>query len=281
MLPADRLAIVVNVGDDDDVYGVRVCPDLDTVVYTLAGIEGPLGWGIAGDGFTRLAALERDGVDTWFRLGDRDFEQCRRRTDLLAAGVPLSKATAELANDLGIAATVLPATDDPVRTRVRTTAGWLAFQDYFVRRAHRDDVLELDYAGARVAEPAPGVLDAVAAADLIVVAPSNPPLSTWPILAVPGIREAVAATPRRVAVSPLFGGRALKGPADRVMASLGLPPGNAGVVAAYEGLLTDLVVDRGDAADVRLAREGLAVHMADTRIAEPGAAARFADWLLA
>ncbi len=281
MIPPGRLVVVVNVGDDDDVYGVRVCPDLDTVLYTLAGIEGGAGWGIAGDSFSRLAALEREGVDTWFRLGDRDFEQCGRRTDLLAAGVPLSKVTAELADDLGVAATVLPATDHPVRTRVRTSDGWLAFQDYFVRRGHRDDVAELDYAGAAVAEPAPGVVEALAAADLVVVAPSNPPLSIWPILAVPRIREAVAAAPRRVAVSPLFGGRALKGPADRVMARLGLPPGNAGVAAAYEGLITDLVVDEGDATDVTLARDGLAVHAADTRIAEPNAAARFARWLVA
>ncbi len=280
MLEPERLTVVVNVGDDDDIYGVRVCPDVDTVLYTLAGIEGPHGWGIAGDGFDRLAALERAGTDTWFQLGDRDFEQCTRRTRLLEAGVPLSKVTAELANDLGIGVAVVPASDDPVRTRVRTAEGWLGFQDYFVRRGHQDDVLELDYAGAGDAEPAPGVLEAMAAADLVVIAPSNPPLSIWPILAIPGLREAVAAAPRRVAVSPLFGGKALKGPADRVMATLGLPPGNPGVAAAYGGLLTDLVVDEGDAADLAPARTGQAVHATDTRIAKPVAAARFARWLL-
>ncbi len=271
---------MVNVGDDEDVYGVRVCPDLDTVLYTLAGIEGPHGWGVAGDTLDRLSALEREGVETWFQLGDRDFAHCARRTDLLAAGVPLSKVTAELADDLGVAPALLPVADDPVRTRVRTDEGWLAFQDYFVRRRTRDDVLELRFEGAAAAAPAPGVLDALAAADLVVVAPSNPPLSIWPILAVPGIREAVAAAPRRVAVSPLFGGKALKGPADRVMATLGLPLGNAGVVAALDGLLTDLVVDTGDAADTAMAGPGLAVHAADTRIAAPAAAARFARWLV-
>ncbi len=277
VLPPQRLTVVVNVGDDDDVYGVRVCADLDTVLYTLAGCEGPHGWGIAGDTFARIAALEAAGADTWFRLGDRDWEHCERRTEALAAGVPLSKATADLAARLAVAHPVLPASDDPVRTRVRTRDGWLGFQDYFVRRGHRDPVEEVEFAGADAARPAPGVLEALAAADVVVVAPSNPPLSIWPILAVPGVREAAAAAPRVVAVSPLFGGRALKGPAAGVMASLGLPGGNAGVAAAYDGLISELVVDRADQ-DQPVA--GLRFWATDTRIAEPAAAARFARELL-
>ncbi len=281
VLPPQLLTVVVNVGDDDDMYGVRVCADLDTVLYTLAGIEGPEGWGIAGDAFRRLALLGREGADTWFRLGDRDFEHCRRRTDALQSGLPLSKATAQLAAGLGVEVPLLPTSDDPIRTRVRTAEGWLGFQDYFVRRHHADEVLELRYEGADAAEPAPGVTEAIAAADLVVIAPSNPPLSIWPILAVRRIRAAVARAVRVVAVSPLFGGQALKGPAARVLASLGYPAGNAGIAAAYYGLLSDLVVDAADAADVALAGPGLTVHVADTRIAEPAAAARFARWLTA
>jgi LPPG:FO 2-phospho-L-lactate transferase len=176
---------------------------------------------------------------------------------------------------------MLPATDDPLRTEVVTAdGGRLAFQEYFVLRGHRDEVTEVHYAGAETSVPAPGVLEAIGSADLVVIAPSNPPLSVWPILAVPGIRAAVARA-KVAAVSPLFGGRALKGPADRVMAGLGLPAGNAGIVAAYRGLLDVLVVDSADADDTKaLSGDGLRVVAADTRIGTPDSAARFAAWLL-
>ena len=273
--------IVVNVGDDETVHGVHVSPDLDTVVYTLAGVEGPEGWGLRADQFTVMEHLAALGADTRFRLGDRDLATNLLRTEALAAGRPLSAVTARIAAAFAVTATVMPATDDRLRTRVRTPGGeWLDFQEYFVLRGHRDPVAEVRFDGAGDAVPAPGVAEAVAAADLVVIAPSNPPLSVWPVLAVPGLRAAVAKAPRVIAVSPLFAGRALKGPADRVMDGIGLPPGNAGVIAAYDGLLTDLVVDRGDGADVALAGEGLAVHVLDTRIAEPAAAARFATALL-
>lgn len=275
------LTVVVNVGDDEEVYGVHVSPDLDTVAYTLSGRGGPEGWGVAGDTFTVLGHLERLGADTSFRLGDADLALNLLRTEALRSGERLSAVTARLAAALGVGPAILPATDDRLRTRVRTADGtWLPFQEYFVLRKHRDHVVEVRYDGAIAAAPAPGVVEAIDDADLVVVAPSNPPLSIWPILAVPGIREAVARRPA-VAVSPLFAGKALKGPADRVMAGLGLPPGNAGVPAAYPGLLDVLVVDRGDAADVEaLASPRLRVLAADTRIAEPEAAARFAAWLL-
>ena len=267
MNPAD-LTVIVNVGDDEDVYGTRVCADLDTVVYTLAGIEGAEGWGVAGDTFHVMDALADLGVDTSFRLGDRDLALCLRRTTQLRAGVVLSEITAAISESLGVAPGVLPASDDEIRTRVQIADGtWLDFQEYFVWRGHRDPVDAVRYDGAESAGPAPGVLDAIAAADLVIVAPSNPPLSIWPILAIERIRDAIAAHPRTVAMSPLFAGRALKGPAARVMAGLGLPAGNAGVIAAYEGLITDLFIDQGDAADLsELAGGPVAIHAVDTRL---------------
>lgn len=276
------LTVVINVGDDEEAYGLRVSPDLDTVAYTVAGREGAQGWGVAGDTFTVMGHLAALGVDTRFRVGDADLALNLARTAALRSGEALSVVTARLAGSLGLACRLLPATDDPLQTRLRTDTGeWLSFQDYFVLRGHRDQVTEVHYEGAAAARPAPGVLDAIAAPALVVIGPSNPPLSIWPILAVPGIREAVAAAPRVIAVSPLFGGKALKGPADRVMAALGLPPGNAGVLAAYEGLLTDLIVDQGDVADLDALGGGtVRLHATDTRIADPAAAARFARWLV-
>jgi LPPG:FO 2-phospho-L-lactate transferase len=282
VLPPDRLTVVVNVGDDERLYGLDIAPDLDTVTYTLAGREGPQGWGVAGDTFTVMDHLKALGADTRFRVGDADLAVNLWRTAALRSGESLSTATARLAAALGVACRLLPATDDPLHTRVRTAGGeWLSFQEYFVLRGHQDALAEVRYDGAGAARPAPGVIEALAGAALVVIAPSNPPLSIWPILAVPGIREAVAAARRVVAVSPLFGGKALKGPADRVMAALGLPSGNAGVLAAYEGLLTDLVVDEGDRADLgTLGGAAVRLHAADTRIADPTASARLARYLL-
>lgn len=278
---ADRLTVVVNVGDDDSLYGVFVAADLDTVVYTLAGIEGPHGWGIAGDTFAVMDELSRRGTDTAFRLGDRDLATCLRRTEAIRAGVPLSAITAAITRSLGIAVRVIPATDDRVPTRVQIKDGsWLPFQEYFVRRHHQDDVTALDYRGAAGGSPAPGVIEAIRGADLVVIAPSNPPLSIWPILEIPGIRDAVESAASVVAVSPLFGGRALKGPAHRVLASLGLPPGTAGILASYRGLLSALIVDTADAADRDLGTPLTTVIATNTRITEPAAGRRFATWLL-
>ncbi|MBU1493967.1 MAG: 2-phospho-L-lactate transferase [Actinobacteria bacterium] len=274
------LTILVNVGDDEDIYGLHVSPDLDTVTYTLAGIEGPYGWGIADDTFMVMDRMAALGVDTTFRLGDADLATCLIRTSSLAGGATLSEVTHRFAAGYGLTPRLLPVTDDRLRTVVDTTTGErLSFQDYFVLRGHRDQVAALHYRGAAEAAPAPGVMSAITGADLVVIAPSNPPLSIWPILAVAGIRKAVSDA-RVAAVSPLFGGRALKGPADRVMAALGLPPGNAGVLAAYEGLLDLLVVDRQDADDIALSTPETRVVAADTRIGDPAAAARFAAWLV-
>jgi LPPG:FO 2-phospho-L-lactate transferase len=278
---ADRLTVVVNVGDDDSIYGAYVSADLDTVVYTLAGMEGPHGWGIADDTFVVMEELAHRGVDTSFRLGDRDLATCLRRTAALGSGISLSEITGEIARSFDIQTTVLPATDDPLRTWVRVDGGtWLSFQDYFVRRRHQDTVTKIDYRRAEACLPAPGVVEAIQQADLVVIAPSNPPLSIWPILAIPGIRSAVGSAACVAAISPLFGGKALKGPADKVLASLGMPPGTAGILDAYEGLLTALVVDAADAEDQRFSTDQTTVFAADTRIGDADAGGRFAAWLL-
>lgn len=273
-----KLTVVVNVGDDDVLHGLNVSPDLDTVMYTLAGIEGPEGWGVAGDRFTVMSHLAGLGIDTGFRIGDRDLATNLARTAWLRAGEPLSTVTARLARTLGVEARILPVTDEAVPTRIRTGTEWLTFQEYFVHRGSRPTVDEVSFEGASNAAPGPGVLDAIARADTVIIGPSNPALSVWPILAIPGIRPAVASARRVVAVSPLFGGHALKGPAARVMASLGLPPGSQGVADAYAGLISDLVVDTGDAGDE--IETDAVVHALPTRIADPGAAAVLAGALL-
>lgn len=277
-------SVVVNVGDDETFYGLAVSPDIDTVLYTLAGVEGPDGWGRAGDTTALMDHLTGFGVDTRFRLGDADAALNMYRTMRLAAGDPLHEITACLAEILGVRSRVLPATDDGLRTEVRTAAGggaWMPFQEYFVLRGHRDEVSELRFTGAEEARAAPGVLSALREADAVIITPSNPPLSIWPILAVEEIAEALRQTGRVMAVSPLFGGRALKGPADRVMSSLGLPPGNAGVLAAYEGLVDDLFIDSGDRGDAdEPALQGVSVHVGSTRIAEQEQAAAFAGRMM-
>jgi len=277
--PGD-LTVIVNVGDDDRIHGVHVSADLDTVLYTLADREGPQGWGLAGDTYMAMDQLAAAGEDTSFRLGDTDLALCLERTRALDAGEPLSAIVTRVAAMLGVNRRVLPVTDGALRTRIETTSGeWLDFQEYFVLRGHRDEVASIEYSGAGLATPAPGVVDAIGTADLVLIAPSNPPLSVWPILAVPGVRDAVAAAHRVMAVSPLFAGVAIKGPAHRVMASLGLPPGNAGVLAAYRGLLTDLVIDIGDAADATRGGE-VAIHVTDIRIQQRAAAARLASFIM-
>lgn len=274
--------VVVNVGDDDVIHGLRVSPDLDTVVYTLAQVEGPEGWGRADDTFSVIGYLAELGADTRFRIGDRDLATNLFRTDRLLAGASLAEVTREISAVLGVRTAVIPVTNDPLRTVIVTTDGTrLSFQDYFVKRGQRDDVRDVRFQGAGRASAAPGVVEAITSADGVVIGPSNPPLSIWPLLAVSGVAEAVASVRKVVAVSPLIGGKALKGPADRVMASLGLPGGNAGVVAAYPGLLTDLIIDTEDAAErPSLVGGSLKVHVADTRIADRGRSQSFADWLV-
>lgn len=281
-VPDVELTVIVNVGDDDRFYGAHVSPDIDTVLYTLAGIEGNEGWGRRGDSHVVMEHLRAFGEDTSFTIGDADLALNLYRTARLDSGFPLSAITAELTGLLGVESTILPVSDAPVRTRVQVEDGrWLPFQEYFVARQQRDDVLDVQFEGARTAEPAPGVLDAIRSADAVVLAPSNPPLSIWPVLAIPDVSSAVAQAKRVLAISPLFGGRALKGPADRVLRTLGFPLGNRAIVAAYEGLLDDLVIDTQDGHErPELTEAGVYVHVASTRLAAPEDAETFARWLL-
>lgn len=274
--------VIVNVGDDETCYGLSVSPDLDTVLYTLAGVEGEAGWGRAGDTMILMERLAELGVDTSFRVGDADAALNLYRTMRLRAGDPLHEITASLAERMGVRSRIIPAANQRAATEIETASGErISFQEYFVRRGHRDRVAAVRYPGAEQARAAPGAAEAIRSADLVVIGPSNPPLSIWPILAVRDIRRAVAGAERVTAVSPLFGGRALKGPADRVMASLGLPEGNQGVAAAYRGLASRLAIDEGDAADApALAETGLRTLVADTRIAAPEAATALARRLI-
>lgn len=249
--PGD-LAVIVNVADDIELFGLHVSPDLDTVLYTLAGVANPeTGWGIAGDTWTSLRMLGRYGEPTWFRIGDADLATHVRRTRLLHEGASLTDATAAMAEALGVPGPILPATDDRVRTRVRTDEGELDFQDYFVARGQQPEVRGLRFDGIETAHATSEVLDAVRDADVLVIAPSNPLVSIGPILALPEMPAAIEALRGRVprvGVSPIVAGRALKGPADRMLLSLGHESSAAGVAGLYAGLLDAFVIDEADAA---------------------------------
>lgn len=247
--PQDLLA-VVNTADDTVLHGLHVSPDLDTVVYTLAGAVNPdTGWGLAGETWQAMDALERYGGITWFRLGDRDLATHLYRTHRLGQGADLATVTAEIAAAWGLELNVLPATNDRIETRVTTDdEGEIGFQDYFVRRRHDVAVSAVRVAGSERSRPSPGLLEALGAARKIIIAPSNPIVSIGPVLEVPGVRKAVAA--RRdavVAVSPIVGGTALKGPADRLMRELGHECSVAGVARLYRDVAATLVIDEADA----------------------------------
>lgn len=269
--PGLDVSIIVNTGDDLELHGLAVSPDLDTVMYTLAGVANDeTGWGVCDETWSTAAMLERYGAETWFRLGDRDMATHIRRTQLLHEGRRLTEVTAELAAHLGVTARLLPMTDDPVRTEIRSPDGWLAFQDYFVRRGQRDRVLEVRRRGIESARPTPEVLAAIAAADLILVAPSNPFVSVGTILALAGVPDALRGRRAEVvAVSPLVGGEALRGPAARMLASLGGEATAAGVVRHYRerypGLVDVFVLDVVDAEGAAALRsEGVVVELHDT-----------------
>jgi LPPG:FO 2-phospho-L-lactate transferase len=274
------LTVVVNVGDDLPIHGLYVSPDLDTMVYTLAGVEGPHGWGRAEDTFAANAELARFGVDNRFQLGDLDLALKINRTHRMAQGDRLSEVTDSVRAAFGIRSVILPATDDPVRTMVTTTDGSrLSFREYFVDRGHQDHVKGLEFDGAAHANAAPGVIHVIETADLVVIGPSNPPLSIWPILAIEPIARAVRRHANVIAVSPLIGGRTLKGPADVVMADLGLGTGSSAVLASFDGLIDTLVVDTTDSADEGEIG-GVRVVALETRIADREAAAHLARAIL-
>jgi LPPG:FO 2-phospho-L-lactate transferase len=262
----------VNVGDDVEILGLHVSPDLDTVLYTLSGLlDEERGWGIRAETTNALELAGRLGGETWFTLGDRDIGLHLVRTRLLREGLPLSEATRRLVESLGVGVQLLPASDDPVRTFLTTPAGELDFQTWFVARRHVDEVTAVRYQGAEDAAPAPGVLDAVAGAEVVFFAPSNPFVSIRPILAVPGIAETLAGK-RVVAISPLVRGRALRGPLAGMMTSLGHEPGVRGIAALYEGLVTDVIVDPADARELPGALVASIVMVAPESRAEVGRA---------
>jgi LPPG:FO 2-phospho-L-lactate transferase len=260
------LIVVANTGDDFEHFGLAISPDLDTVMYTLAGLDDPQrGWGRRNETWTFMAALEALGGETWFALGDGDLATHVERTRRLRAGEALSTVTADFCRRLGIAARLVPMTDDIVRTRLRTDEGWLDFQDYFVRRRCAPRVLEVIYDGAATARAHPDVLAALGDPRLraVVICPSNPFLSIEPILAVPDLREAIArAAAPVVAVSPIIGGRAVKGPTAKMMSELGLEVSAAAVARRYRDLLDAYVLDGADAAEA--GKLGIPVALAHT-----------------
>jgi LPPG:FO 2-phospho-L-lactate transferase len=248
IIPARDLLVIGNVADDAEIHGLHISPDLDTVMYTLAGLaHRTQGWGLEKETFHCLEALARLKSETWFRLGDRDLATHIYRTNRERQGASLTRITRELTAALGIKAKLLPATDDKLRTTVHTPKGLLAFQDYFVRRRAKDKVTKLEFQGASHAHPAPGVLEAITTARAIILCPSNPFISINPILAVPGIRDALRRTPAPVAaISPIVGGRALKGPAARMMKSMGYTASAAAVAGLYRDFLDVFVIDTED-----------------------------------
>lgn len=246
------LSVVVNTADDFDLYGLHISPDLDTVMYTLAELANPAtGWGVRDDTFTTLAMIARYGEDPWFQLGDRDFATHVLRTQALRSGATLTAATGRLASALGIVPALLPMTDERVATLIDTPDGRLDFQDYFVARRHADAVTGVVFDGIDGARPTEPVLAALAEAGTVVICPSNPIVSIGPILALPGLCDAVAGAPGPIVViSPIIGGEALKGPAAPMMAGLGHEVSALGVARMYAGLATGIVIDEADRAHV-------------------------------
>jgi len=257
VVAADAVTAIVNTGDDDEFHGLWVCPDLDSVTYTLADAHNhELGWGLAGETFATMDALDRYGTPTWFRLGDRDLATHLYRTQRRREGASLSQITAEITAAWGLATHLVPMTDDRVATRIVTQgpAGpvELAMQEWFVRERAEPPVLAVHFDGAATAQPAPGVLDALRDAETILICPSNPVISIGPILAVPGIRELlVERRDRVVGVSPIVGGRPVKGPADRLMGPLGIDVSSVGVAREYRDFCATLVIDTLDERDAR------------------------------
>ncbi len=247
VLPAHDLTVIVNTGDDFEHFGLHVAPDLDTVCYTLAGLANPdTGWGRSDETWHAITGVERLGGPAWFRLGDRDLGTHLERTRLLSAGVPLSEVTRRFCAAWGVGPVILPMSDQPVPTVVQSDEGDLAFQEYFVHRRCEPRVHGFEFRGLQGALPAPGVLAALEAAEAVVICPSNPWVSIAPILSIPGIRQAIERRPT-VAVSPIIGGEAVRGPAAKMYAELGITPSAAAVAAHYQGIARGFVFDAADA----------------------------------
>jgi LPPG:FO 2-phospho-L-lactate transferase len=281
-LPPEQLCVVVNTGDDFEHLGLHIAPDVDTVMYTLAGLANPeAGWGQRDETWSFMEAAERLGAPTWFRLGDRDLATHVERTRRLRAGETLTHATAALCARLGVRPAVLPMSDQPVRTWVDTDEGELEFQEYFVHRRCAPRVRAVRFAGVEGAEPTPAVLAALDSAEAVILCPSNPFLSLDPILSLRGLRERVAGRPV-VAVTPIVGGQALKGPAAKLLAELGLEVSAASVAAHYRGLLRGFVLDSADEALAPgLEAAGLRVLVTNTVMGSDADRARLARQTLA
>jgi LPPG:FO 2-phospho-L-lactate transferase len=287
----DDVSVVVNTGDDDWFHGLLVCPDLDSVTYTLAGAQNPdTGWGLSGETFATMDALERYGAPTWFRLGDRDLATHLFRTQLVRGGAPLSAATAAITRAWGIGPRLLPMTDDRVATRITVRTDdpepgetEVAMQEWFVRDRCEPEVVGVRFSGADAARPGPGVLDALRDAETILVCPSNPVISIGPILAIPGMRDVlVARRDRVVGVSPIVAGRPVKGPADRLMGPLGIDVSCVGVAREYRDFCRTLVIDAGDAARAgEVEALGVRAVVADTLMTDARVAAALARETLA
>ena len=279
-----RLVVIGNTADDETFFGLHVSPDLDTLTYTLARLAPRRrGWGVAGDTFSCLRALDRFYDSTWFRLGDRDLATNLFRTERLRAGEPLSAVTATVARRFGIRATLLPMTDDRVRTFVHTARGRLPFQRYLVRERGRPAVRRVELTGIRRARPQRAVLRALREAAMVILPPSNPVVSIGPILALPGVREALRRSRAPVAaISPIVGGRPVKGPADRMLRAVGVEVSGVGVAELYKDFVDVFVLDRADAALApRIAALGCRVVVTDTLMASPRRAAALARRVLA
>jgi len=267
VIAPEELTLIVNTGDDLLWWGLYVSPDIDSITYVLSGmLSKERGWGVKGDTFFCMQHMGQLGQPIWFHAGDRDLAVHILRSKLLAEGKTLSEVTAEIADRLGVKARILPMSNSRVETRVLTPLGELSFEEYFVQRWYQDPVESVRFAGAADAEPAPGVIDAIVNADLVLLAPSNPITSIGPILAVPGVREALHKTKGRIAaVSPIVAGEAVAGPAGILMAAQGLPVSVAGVAQAYHDFLDMLIIDVRDAeAGDELRKSGLRVHVAKT-----------------
>lgn len=277
------LTVVVNTGDDGDFHGLRVCPDLDICTYVLAGVVADRGWGYVDDTFRCLDGLSTYGREAWFGLGDRDLATHIHRTARLREGATLSEVTAEIGRRLGVVATVLPMTDDPVRSRITTPDGPRTFQEYLVKHGAAERIERIEFIGIEDARPAPGVLEAIAAAETIVICPSSPVVSIGTILAVPGVRDAVAARRERVvAVSPIVGRRPVEGPADRFLAGAGYPECSALQMARiYADVAATFVLDRRDESEAVLV-EALGVRpvLTDALMPDRTARARLAGEVL-
>ena len=248
VFPPEKTTVIVNTGDDLQYLGCHVSPDLDIVTYTLAGlVDSDKGWGIENDTFNCLDQLSQYSAETWFRIGDRDFATHLLRTAFLQQGFSLSEVTEKIRTSLKVRARILPMSDQIVATKIKTPSGVLEFQEYFVKRKFQDMVEDVTYEGATMATPAPGVVPAIEKADLIILCPSNPILSIGPILAIPGIRDSVSKTRAKiVGISPIVGGKAVKGPLDRLMENLGLEVSPYGVAQLYKGLMKGYVIDQQD-----------------------------------